>query len=314
MSVIKSALQPRRSAVCLGLSALLLSSFVLLMAVTNASARGAFRQRLSERISQSRQDKGDIVKEKIGGIQVAIWCPKIEQPSYPLVVFSHGFHGRNDQSISLMKALSAAGYLVMAPNHRDAMGGGSAFGPEVSFKKPQDWNDNVYSDRKIDFANLLMALRADSKWGQKIDWKKIAYVGHSLGGYTALGLAGAWPSWRRMDCKAVIALSPYCQPYVLSGHLDAIGVPVMYQGGTRDLGVTPFVKKAGGAFDKTKAPAYYVEFDKAGHLAWSNVNKDRAQVELINHYCVQFLDKYINGDQSAQPEKKLAGVTILEVK
>lgn len=245
---------------------------------------------------------------------MAIWCPKKEEPKYPLVVFSHGFHGRNDQSIPLMKALSAAGYLVMAPNHRDAMGGGSPFQPEVSFKRPQDWNDNVYSDRKMDFANLLMALRGDSKWCNKIDWNKIAYVGHSLGGYTALGLAGAWPGWRRVDCKAIIALSPYCQPYVLSGHLEAIGVPVMYQGGNRDLGVTPFVKKAGGAFDKTRGPAYYVEFDKAGHLAWSNVNKDQAQLELINHYCVQFLDKYIKGDPSAQPEKKLAGVTILEVK
>lgn len=293
---------------------LIASTFVFSLELSNASARGPLRERLMQRISQSKQDNADIIKEKIGGLQVAIWCPKKDEESYPLVIFSHGFHGRNNQSTSIMKALSTAGYLVFAPNHRDAMGGGSRMQPEVSFKKPQDWNDNVYSDRKRDFADLLMALRADPKWGKKIDWTKIAYVGHSLGGYTALGLAGAWPSWRRVDCKAVIALSPYCQPYVLKGNLAGMGVPVMYQGGTTDFGVTPFVKRPGGAFDKTSTPAYYVEFQKAGHLAWSNFNKDPAQLELINYYCVSFLDKYIKGDPNARPENKLAGVTVLEVK
>ena len=43
------------------------------------------------------------------------------------------------------------------------------------------------------------------------DWKRCGLVGHSLGGYTLLGLGGAWPSWRFDGIKAVLALSPYVQ-------------------------------------------------------------------------------------------------------
>lgn len=75
-------------------------------------------------------DVGCAAEERlsVAGLDVMVWQPE-ETPSaaLPIVVFSHGFHGCATQSCFLMTALASAGYLVVAPNHRDATcNGGSA--------------------------------------------------------------------------------------------------------------------------------------------------------------------------------------------
>lgn len=59
---------------------------------------------------------------KLAGRDVALWKPSGPAPEtgYPIIVFSHGFGGCNTQSTFLMEALAQAGYLVLAPNHKDA--------------------------------------------------------------------------------------------------------------------------------------------------------------------------------------------------
>ena len=161
---------------------------------------------------------------------------------------------------------------------------------------------------------LINALHKDPKWNLQIDWSRVALVGHSLGGYTVLALAGAWLSWKQPEIKAVLALSPYCQPFVMHGKLNNIKIPVMYQGGTHDFGITPIIKNLRGAFNKTSSPAYFVEFDKLGHLGWTNFNHNQEQKELINYYCLAFLDKFVKGDRNAKPDAKLLGVFDLRVK
>ncbi|HKF25924.1 MAG TPA: hypothetical protein VKB24_08105, partial [Candidatus Acidoferrum sp.] len=120
---------------------------------------------------------------------------------------------------------------------------------------------------------------------------------HSLGGYTALGLAGGWSSWKDPRFKAVLALSPYCSPFLAGRRLAEIGIPVMYQGGTRDSGITPTLKKTAGAYEQTKKPKFYVELDGAGHLAWTDLN--RAYASSIDAYSVAFFDASLKGRKEA---------------
>ena len=282
----------------------------------SVAAQNRFRERIQQRIAQKQSNSPypEPLKEQISNLQVAVWPAQNTSEPAPLIVFSHGFHGKNTQSQSLMNALASAGYMVFAPNHKDAMGGGTSLKPDISFQTPEKWTDSTYSARQHDIAALLMGLRANEKWSKKIDWNKVGYIGHSLGGYTVLGLAGAWPSWKRIDVKAVIALSPYSQPFLAHGSLETIGIPVMYQGGSRDRPLTPAIKQSGGTFSRTSSPAYFVEFDNAGHLAWTNFNKDPLVNKLINHYSVAFLDKYLKGDSVADPAMKLDGVVQLDVK
>jgi predicted dienelactone hydrolase len=266
----------------------------------------------SAKKSPLRQDVGKLIE--IAGLRVSVWEPPSDVPGpLPLVVFSHGFHGISTQSTFLTKALADNGYLVLAPNHKDSVDSGEfKLRPDVGFIKAGDWSDATHRDRGEDIQLLLRTIKRDKEWDGVIDWTKVALAGHSLGGYTSLGLAGAWPSWKTDGIKAVLALSPYCSPYLKNGKLGAIDVPVMYQGGTKDIGITPFVKRNGGAYDVTKGPAYFVEFSDAGHFAWTDL-KDDFQ-ESITYYSLAFLDKHVKGDSKAAITKKRSDVADLRVK
>jgi predicted dienelactone hydrolase len=231
----------------------------------------------------------------------------------PLILFSHGFHGCNTQSTFLMEALAKAGYLLMAPNHKDATcGGGLLERPEQPFQNPGSWNQTTYKARGDDIVRLLDAVRHDKQWSELIDWSRVGLAGHSLGGYTVLGLAGGWSNWKIPTVKVVLALSPYCDPFLQNGNLDRVGIAVMYQGGTRDIGITPSLKKSGGCFPKTSAPSYLVEFRGARHFAWTDLVADHH--ELINQYTIAFFDKHLRAIPGADPAKQLAGVSDLKVK
>jgi len=103
-----------------------------------------------------------------------------------------------------METLAQAGYLVLAPNHKDARCGrareqekgwypGKLLGsrPQEPFRKEEAWSDATYKDRAADIKAVLdAALRGKSFQGMAIDSRRIGIAGHSLGGYTALGVSG----------------------------------------------------------------------------------------------------------------------------
>jgi len=260
----------------------------------------------------------DVLQVTLAGRDVAVWKPAgaASKVGYPLILFSHGYTGCNTQSVFLMEALAQAGYLVLAPNHKDATCGTAreawypgkrlANHPQEPFRDPAKWSDATYKNRADDIESILNAvLRQGSFQGVFIDRRHIGVAGHSLGGYTALGLAGGWPAWKDRRIKAVLALSPHCSPFVLKGDLGHLSLPVMYQGGTRDLGETPVVKRSGGGYDLSSAPKFYVEFDGAGHFAWTDLNKKYQQ--LINAYSVAFFDRYLKGIKNPDPLAPLLG-------
>lgn len=258
----------------------------------------------------------DVRHLTVAGRDVAIWKPYGDAPrdGFPFIVFSHGFTGCNTQSVFLMEALARAGYLVIAPNHKDARCGTAAKSgwypgkmlsnrPQEPFRDPKSWSDAIYRDRRDDMEAVLDAvLRAKSFDGVPIDANRIGIAGHSLGGYTVLGLAGGWPSWKDPRIKAVLALSPHCSPFLDHGNLQ-LGIPVMYQGGTRDMGETPLVRRPGGAFDRSSSPAYYVELDGAGHFAWTDLNQ--SYQETIDTYSIAFFDRYLKGLNHPDPLQAL---------
>jgi predicted dienelactone hydrolase len=261
------------------------------------------------------QASSDATYIKIAGRDVAIWKPVTGAPKseYPLIVFSHGFRGCATQSTFLMEAFAHAGYLVLAPNHHDAgckadgkfsIGNLRNIQPEESFEKGGEWSAQTYQDRADDLKAILDAALQGPVNGISVDKTRVGIAGHSLGGYTALGLAGAWPSWKDPRIKAVLALSPFCTPYISSGVLGGMNVPVMYQGGTIDQGITPSVKRPGGAYALSSKPKFFVEFRGAGHLAWTGLNP--VFHDVVNRYSVAFFDHYLK----AQAPDALTPLTV----
>lgn len=236
----------------------------------------------------------------IAGLEVAVWmpAPSTKRPM-PAVVFSHGFRGCNTQSSFLMRGLADKGYVVLAPNHKDAacVRSGRAKPADLRFDKPGAWNEHSYEDRREDLDKLLDAIQKDVSWASLIDKTKIGLAGHSLGGYTVIGLAGGWESWKRKDVKAVLAMSPFVEPFIRHGALDRIDAAVMYQGGTADLSITPSLRRPAGAYDKTPSPVYFVELKQAGHLAWTDMIP-RAQDSIV-HYALAFFDNALRKADAA---------------
>ena len=238
-------------------------------------------------------------KLQIAGLAVDAWIPDRQTPGpWPLVLFSHRYRGCNTQSSFLMQALAGAGYAVFAPKHRDADCGKLQSWlprPEIPFSNPENWTDETYADRAQDLENLLNALQEDPRFrAPQFDLQHVGLVGHSLGGYTVLELAGGWPHWRDPRVKAVIALSPYAAPFAVQHTLGQVDAPVMYLGGSRDIPITASLERREGAYEQTPAPKYLVVIDGAGHLAWVD-NRATAKHPLTIEYGLAFFDRYLKG-------------------
>jgi len=239
---------------------------------------------------------------RLGGRDVVVWdggtvLENGRPQKKPVLFFSHGFHGCATQSRYLMEAFAAAGYIVFAPNHADATcANGEARWTdraEALFRKPENWSDTTFEDRAQDFRALIDAIKRAPDYKDRVDWNRQGLVGHSLGGYTVLAMGGAWESWKLPNVKAILALSPYVLPFTLQQTMKNLDAPVMFQGGTRDLGMTPSLHQTGGAYDQAPPPKYYVEFRDAGHLAWTDFHAQ--DKESIVVYSLAFLDRYLKG-------------------
>jgi predicted dienelactone hydrolase len=215
-----------------------------------------------------------------------------------------------------MKALAETDYAVFAPNHQDAACRKLRAWlkrPAASFQDPRDWSEATYADRAHDLEQLIDTLSKAPRYRDApYDWKHLGLVGHSLEGSTVLGVGGGWTQWKDPRVKAILALSPYAAPFIYKQTLGGLGAPVMYQGGTRDFGITPFINKGNGAYPQSPAPKYYVEFDGAGHFAWTDLNP-KYQAAIID-YSRAFLDRYLKGKPFpvalATPHP---GVTMVEI-
>lgn len=240
------------------------------------------------------------------GLTYRAWLPRDFESRHhgvPLILFSHGFGGCAQQSASLTQALADAGYAVLAPNHRDEacdryLGNLSSIfaagdlRPEQPFTQPGAWNETTERNRRDDMEALLDYALSHAPYKHAIDASRIAAMGHSLGGYTALGLAGGWESWHDPRIKCVLALSPFITPYLVSRRMGDVAVPVMYQTGTRDFAIAPPLLKQGG-YAQTRARKYLLELKGAGHFAWTELNP--LFQKTIAAYAVAFFDRELMG-------------------
>jgi predicted dienelactone hydrolase len=281
----------------------------------------------------------------VHGRPVALWYPTTAQPapySYssrfsstlasnaspalvcgkkvPLVVFSHGDLGCGLQSVAITEELARHGYVVAAPDHADASlchtvepeRGPHRPPPQTSVFKPDIWDDTTFIDRRNDLEAVIAGLLSNHEFQQVIDAQAIGAAGHSLGGYTVVGLAGGWSSWLDPRIRAVVALSPYVMPFQVKKTLGNVHVPLMYQGGTLDLGITPFLEGPNGAFAAANPPVYFAVLPHAAHLAWVNCGDDPStptcltnniNMRLSADYAIAFFNRYLKNIPEAMLEK-----------
>lgn len=106
----------------------------------------------------------------------------------PLIIISHGQGGSPLGHHDMATFLASRGHVVASLEHpkdnvRDSSGVGT---PDVLLGRPAQ------------VSALIDALAADRHWASRIDFERIGVAGFSMGGYTALVLAGARPDFTHL--------------------------------------------------------------------------------------------------------------------
>lgn len=144
------------------------------------------------------------------GIQVVENAPPASG-SHPLVLLSHGFGGSWRNLNWLAGELAGHGYVVAAPDHP---------GTTTSDRRPEQavrlW------ERPHDLSRVLDALNADPGLAGPIEAGRIAAIGHSLGGWTVMALAGGRYDVSRLPA----ACAPHCEAFTALGLRDGKADPV----------------------------------------------------------------------------------------
>lgn len=247
--------------------------------------------------------------ENIGGVEVEI--RRAGNGVYPLVVFSHGMGGCPGNTDGIQSRLADAGYVVVAPKHEDCHTGNTT--PDNPWGEPLSWTDQSNSDRRDDIHAVLDALPS-SAYAQYIEgFSNIGCMGHSMGGYTCMGVAGAWSSWTRSEVGPVAALSPWHKPFTEQNRVgDMTNSQTLYQGGTLDSAITPQMMEAGGTFAQTSPSKYGQVFDRAGHSAWTDGYLSSRFHDQMAYYLISFFDAYLKGGSVSKLEVKKSRVSTMD--
>jgi predicted dienelactone hydrolase len=121
---------------------------------------------------------------------------------FPLILVSHGDGGHRLSQHDLATDLARHGFIVVAVTH-----------PGDSDRDPAAWRgDRSLVGREYDLRAALDAVLADPVFGAHVDRDRIGVAGFSLGGYTALLLAGARPDLSRFGtyCRDTGAAPATC--------------------------------------------------------------------------------------------------------
>lgn len=170
-----------------------------LLFATQANASPGFRQVTSSALNISvwyptaSQEAVESVGENPAffGVNVIRDAPTLPG-LHPLLIISHGYNGNWRNLSWIAAAMAEQGYIVAAPDHP----GTTTFNQDTVAAK-QLWRRPQELTRVIDFI-----INAPNLFG-KTDQERIAALGHSLGGWTVMSLAGARfePTQLIQDCQ-----------------------------------------------------------------------------------------------------------------
>ncbi len=177
---------------------------------------------------------------------------------YPLVVFSHGFAGYPEQSVSLTTHLASWGFVVAAPDHversLDGLLGAAGTGVPTS------------TDLAVLQATLSLAVTASNGAGVLhglVDPSRVVAAGHSAGAAAAYQFASADPR-----VKAWISYS------VGFGGQGGPAPKAPAKPGMVMLGETDGIIPAASSrqvYAAMNTPKYLVQIPRAGHLVFSDI-------------------------------------------
>ena len=184
---------------------------------------------------------------------------------FPLIIISHGNGGSHLLYRTISTHLAKNGYIVAMPEH---------YGNNRNNNTLENTTENLVN-RPRHVSLTIDFLLSDSWFSKNITETKIGVIGHSMGGYTALALAGGIPRTREgvvvevaadFRIKVIILLAPGTGWFMNA--LDKVTIPILMFTAQHDL-ITP---KWNGEIvlnyipDKSKLT--FKEIENAGHFSF----------------------------------------------
>ena len=238
-------------------------------------------------------------------LRVDLYLPQpgnqISQQAAPVIVISHGAGEDRTSFAYLAQHLASYGFAVAVLEHPgiDSQRFQQYFAGLAGPPEPME-SINQPKDVKYLLNQLQRLDKSDSKLQGRLNLQQVGVIGHSLGGYTALTLAGAKINFEQLskDCnnndflnmsllvqckaallpstvyplqdkrvKAVIAVNPLTSTILGQSGLSQIQVPLMLVGASKDI-VTPAVPEQIRPFTWLKTPnKYLVLIENATHFS-----------------------------------------------
>jgi predicted dienelactone hydrolase len=237
----------------------------------------------------------------------------------PLIVISHGLGSDRSSYAYLAQQLASYGFAVAVPEHP----GSSSQQIEalITGEASEVIAPAEFVNRPLDIRYLLDQLevlsQTDPRFSGRIDLQRVGVIGQSLGGYTALALAGAEFNLNQLaqDCKnsdtlnlslllqcrvlqlpqtklsfrddrvkAVIAINPIGSSLLGKTDLSKIQIPVMLISGTADT-VAPSLLEQILPFTWLQTPNKYLTLlDGGTHFSTIDVPQDQSSAsgELVD--------------------------------
>lgn len=151
----------------------------------------------------------------------------LEDGNYPLVIVSPGFLLSRTNYAWLAEHIASHGFVVISPEHHEVYDETLGDFSKASILRPQDIVEVLdYVDAQVADGGAFAGL---------IDTEQVAVMGHSLGGYTSLAIAGAQLNFNDMTSLCITAeqagdpsawlcgmLLPYVSDMAESAGLDAV--------------------------------------------------------------------------------------------
>jgi predicted dienelactone hydrolase len=254
-------------------------------------------------------------------------APRAEGGPYPFLVFSHGYGGSGLAAVFFTEALAARGWIVACPDHHDEYsavrirtGQEKDFDrlgflqrvKEIAASGPGDRGKYLY--RLDEMSLVLDNMLTSDQFGKLIDRDRVAVGGHSLGGFTALGLSGTIKERHDPRIKAVLLFSTGAGGYLFrEDEFAAVRVPSMLFMGEREKdqmrGSRTMAELSAMIYRNVPPPKYFLEVKGASHFSFNGRFADNLgarllsgteeQFDVIRRYSIAFLEKHIAGRQDS---------------
>jgi predicted dienelactone hydrolase len=206
---------------------------------------------------------------------------KPERRNHPLIVVSHGSGGNAANLAWLATRLAEAGFVIAIPNHQGSTSSDST--PETTI--PAVW------ERPADISALLDAVSNSPSVSALVDSSDVTVLGFSLGGLTALSLAGAQVH--------AAGLAKYCDDYSASMECEWLDKGNALIPGHVDLHAID-AKRFDGLYADPRI-GRFVSIDPAFALAFDleELTRMNANVQIVNLGTDETLPTGVKADKIA---------------